>query len=108
MRNAFHCIGALTLVSALSACGGREEAANNAAAANEMNVLMAESAPLANTEVEAPAAPAPAVREEAPVAKAAPAKPAPAPAPAKPKPADPPEKTPDPSCTPEHRAAGHC
>ena len=106
MSKAFHCIGALTLFSALSACGGREEAANNAAAANELNVLMTESAPLATNEVEAPAAPAPAVRGAAPASKAAPAKPAPAPA--KPKPADPPEETPDPSCTPEHRAAGHC
>jgi uncharacterized protein (DUF305 family) len=54
----------------------------------------------------APVAPAPAAKEKAPAAKPAPAKPEPAPA--KPKPAEPAEKAPAPTCTPEHRAAGHC
>ena len=51
-------------------------------------------------------APAPAAKEKAPATKPAPAKPAAAPA--KPKPAEPAEKTPTPTCLPEHRAAGHC
>lgn len=60
----------------------------------------------ASSEPATPAAPAPAAKEKAPAAKPAPAKPAPAPA--KPKPAGPAEKAPAPTCTPEHRAAGHC
>jgi uncharacterized protein (DUF305 family) len=60
----------------------------------------------ASSEPAAPAAPAPAAKEKAPAAKPAPAKPAPAPA--KPKPAEPVEKAPAPTCTAEHRAAGHC
>ena len=60
----------------------------------------------ASGEPAAPSAPAPAAKEKAPTAKPAPAKPAPAPA--KPKAAEPAEKAPAATCTPEHRAAGHC
>lgn len=60
----------------------------------------------ASSEPDAPSAPAPAAKEKAPAAKPAPAKPAPTPA--KPKAAEPAEKAPAPTCTPEHRAAGHC
>ncbi|MDP9421401.1 MAG: DUF305 domain-containing protein [Pseudomonadota bacterium] len=51
MRKAFHCMTALALVSALSACGGREEAANNVAAENDMNAMMADSGPFADAEM---------------------------------------------------------
>lgn len=48
MRKAFFYMTALALVSALSACGGREEAANNGAAENDMNAMMADSGPFAD------------------------------------------------------------
>jgi uncharacterized protein (DUF305 family) len=51
MRKAFYCMTALALVSALSACGGREEAANNVAAENDMNAMMADSGPFADAEM---------------------------------------------------------
>lgn len=51
MRTAFYCMSALALVSALSACGGREEAANNVAAENDMNAAMADSGPFADAEM---------------------------------------------------------
>jgi uncharacterized protein (DUF305 family) len=51
MRKAFYCMTALTLVSALSSCGGREEAANNVAAENDMNAMMADSGPFADAEM---------------------------------------------------------
>lgn len=44
-------ISALALVSALSACGGPEEAANNVAAENDMNAMMADSGPFADAEM---------------------------------------------------------
>ncbi len=105
MRKAFDCISALALVSALSACGGREEVANNVAAENDMNAMIVDSGPLASNEVTTPAPPAPAA-EKAPAVK--PAAPKPASPPAKPKPAEPADPAPDPTCAPEHRAAGHC
>ena len=51
MRKAVYCMTALALVSALSACGGREEAANNVAAENDMNAMMADSGPFAEAEM---------------------------------------------------------
>ena len=51
MRKAFCCMSALALVSALSACGSREEAANNVAAANDMNAMMSDSGPFADAEM---------------------------------------------------------
>lgn len=51
MRKAYYCMTALALVSALSACGGREEAANNIAAENDMNAMMADSGPFADAEM---------------------------------------------------------
>ena len=60
----------------------------------------------ASNEPAAPAAPAAAAQAKAPAAKPGPAKAAPAPA--KPKPAEPAENASAPTCTPEHRAAGHC
>ena len=51
MRQAYYCMTALALVSALSACGGREEAANNVAAENDMNAMMADSGPFADAEM---------------------------------------------------------
>lgn len=66
---------------------------------------MLSGAATASAEMEAPTAKtAPAVPKAQAPAKPAPAKPAPAPV--KPKPAQP--QAPDPSCLPEHRAAGHC
>lgn len=62
---------------------------------------------LSGPQASEPAAPAPAAKEKATVPKPALAKPTPAPA-TKPKPAEPAEKTPGPTCLPEHRAAGHC
>ena len=51
MRKAFYGMTTLALVSALSACGGREEAANNVAAENDMNAMMADSGPFADAEM---------------------------------------------------------
>lgn len=41
MNRTKFCMSALALVSTLSACGGREEAANNVAAENDMNAMTA-------------------------------------------------------------------
>jgi hypothetical protein len=103
-------LGATTAI-ALAACGPAEDRAANVAG-NDLNALSpaveqnaaVPEAPETDTAAE-PVADAP----EQPTAKApepkkaAPAKPAPASAP---KPAEP-EST-DPTCAPEHRAAGHC
>ena len=51
MKKAYYCMTALALVSALSACGGREEAANNVVAENDMNATMADSGPFADAEM---------------------------------------------------------
>ena len=51
MRKAFHCMSALALVAALSACGSRDEPADNAAAVNDVNAMMAESGPFADAEM---------------------------------------------------------
>jgi len=51
MRKALYCMTALALASALSSCGGREEAANNVAANNDMNAMMADSGPFADAEM---------------------------------------------------------
>lgn len=51
MRKAFHCMSALALVSALSACGSRDDAANNVDAENDMNAMMADSGPFADAEM---------------------------------------------------------
>ena len=51
MRKVLFCVSALALVSSLSACGGREETANNFAAENEMNAMMADSGPFADAEM---------------------------------------------------------
>ena len=42
---------ALALVAAVTACGGREEAANDVTAENEMNAMMAEAGPFADAEM---------------------------------------------------------
>jgi uncharacterized protein (DUF305 family) len=49
MRKAFYCMSALAMFSALSSCGGSEEAAN-VAAENDMNA-MADSGPFADAEM---------------------------------------------------------
>ena len=51
MRKAFYCMSALALVSALSACGSQDEAANNVVAGNDMNAMMADSGPFADAEM---------------------------------------------------------
>ena len=51
MKKALYCMTALALVSALSACGEREEAANNVTAENDMNAMMADSGPFADAEM---------------------------------------------------------
>jgi uncharacterized protein (DUF305 family) len=51
MRKAFYCMSALALVSAVSACGTREEPANNVLAENDMNAMMADSGPFADAEM---------------------------------------------------------
>jgi uncharacterized protein (DUF305 family) len=51
MKTAFYCMSALALASALSACGSREEPANNVVAENDMNDMMAESGPFVDSEM---------------------------------------------------------
>lgn len=51
MRKVVLSLSALALLSTLSACGGREEAANNVAAENDMNAMMADSGPFADAEM---------------------------------------------------------
>jgi hypothetical protein len=102
-----------TAAIALAACGSNEDPAANAAT-NDLNAIdlaveqnaaspeADETTSAAEPVADAPepqAAPAPAPAPK----KAAPAKPAPAP---ELKPAEP--EASDPTCAPEHRAAGHC
>jgi hypothetical protein len=103
-------LGAAAVI-ALTACGPGEDPAANVAAndvnasvpAAEQNAAVLE-APVTNIVAEPVAdAPAQPTAKAPEPKKAAPAKPAPAPAP---KPTEP-EST-DPTCAPEHRAAGHC
>lgn len=112
MRKVIYCTSALALFSALSACGSREEAANNVAAENDMNAMtnleeLPPVTPAANVAAEEAVTE---MRQPEPAAtKPAPATPTPTPAKPKPKPepaAEP--KAPEPTCLPEHRAAGHC
>lgn len=105
-----NCLFAAAAV-ALTACGPTENPAANVAV-NDLNALvpsaetnavtneMPETSNTAEPAAEAPEQPAAKAPEPT---KAAPAKPAPPPAP---KPTEP-EST-DPTCAPEHRAAGHC
>lgn len=51
MRKVILCMSALALGSTLSACGSREEAANNVAAENDMNATTADSGPFADAEM---------------------------------------------------------
>ncbi|MDV3257081.1 MAG: DUF305 domain-containing protein [Sphingomonas sp.] len=51
MRKTLIGMSALALVATLSACGGREEAANNVAAENDMNAMMADAGPFADAEM---------------------------------------------------------
>ena len=106
MRKVVLGFSATALALSLAACGGTDQPENNIAvedlnAVTNLEVLPP-AEPAANVVVETPAA-----EEKAPAAKPAPAKPAAAkPAPATPKPAE--SNAVDPSCLPEHRAAGHC
>lgn len=51
MRNLLSSLTAMALISTLTACGGREEAANNVTAENDMNAMMADSGPFADAEM---------------------------------------------------------
>jgi uncharacterized protein (DUF305 family) len=51
MKMTLIAMSALALVSTLAACGGREEAANNVAAENDMNAMMADSGPFTDAEM---------------------------------------------------------
>lgn len=51
MRKILGCVSAVTLVSGLSACGGSDEPANDVAAENDMNAMMADSGPFADAEM---------------------------------------------------------
>ena len=51
MKRTLLTMSALALVSALSACGGGKEAANNVAAENDMNAMMADAGPFADAEM---------------------------------------------------------
>jgi outer membrane biosynthesis protein TonB len=103
---------AAALALTLAACGGTDEPANDIAA-DEVNAMtnvedLPPAEPAANEIVETPAVAEP---QPEPVAErpAPPAKPAPAPAKPKttePKPAE--SNAAAPTCSPEHRAAGHC
>lgn len=115
MRKLIKLASAALLVAGLSACGQSNDAMNEAAPAEELNIAVEAGNSVAVEETtnevanasmdvapEAPAAPAYAKKPAAP--------PKPAPAPAKPAPEEPAAepKAPDPNCLPEHRAAGHC
>ena len=50
MRKVLNCLGAVTLVSALAACGGTDAPANEAIA-NDVNAMMADSGPFGDAEV---------------------------------------------------------
>jgi outer membrane biosynthesis protein TonB len=98
---------AAALALSLAACGGTDQPDNNIAA-EDLNAMtnleeLPPVAPAANVAVEETVTEA---RQPEPEAtKPAPAKPAPTEP--KPEPAAEP-KAPDPTCLPEHRAAGHC
>ena len=51
MKKTMLCMTALALISTVSACGSREEAATNVAAENEMNATMADTGPFADAEM---------------------------------------------------------
>ena len=51
MKKTLLSMSALALVATLSACGSREDAANNVAAENDMNAMMADSGPFADAEM---------------------------------------------------------
>ena len=51
MRKIFLCMSAVTLVSAVSACGSGGDPASNVVAENDMNGLMADSGPFAEAEM---------------------------------------------------------
>ena len=51
MRKILLCISAVALVSTVSACGSREEPANDVAAENDMNAMLADSGPFADAEM---------------------------------------------------------
>lgn len=114
MRKVVLGFSAAALALSLAACGGTDQPENNIAALdlNAMTNLeeLPPVAPAANVAVEETVTEArqsePAVTKPAP-AKPAPAKPKPTPTKPKPEPAAEP-KAPDPTCLPEHRAAGHC
>lgn len=123
MTKAILGLSGAALALSLAACGTAEQPGNNVAATENLSAMTnavepPPAAPAANAVAEPPAA-----EEAAPAAKPAPtpkpaaakpaaAKPATAaPKPAAPKPAEPKVAEPkpaDPTCTPEHRAAGHC
>ena len=91
MKKALLCTGAIVLVAALSACGNREEPANNMTVENDMNAMTnvettGAAEPVTNTSAEAPAPEA--VEPEPTAAKSTAPKPATSP-PNKPKPAEP-------------------
>jgi outer membrane biosynthesis protein TonB len=110
MNIRLNCLGAAAAI-ALTACGPAEDPAANVgmndvnafAPAADQNAAVTEALET-NTAAHpvADSAEKPAAKATEPK-KAAPAKPAPAP---EPKPVEP--ESPDPTCAPEHRAAGHC
>lgn len=112
MRKVVLGFGAAALALALAACGATGQPENNIAT-EDLNAMtnLEELPPVeatANAVVETPVA-----EEKAPAAKLAPEKPTPAkPASEKPKSEEPkvaePKASADPSCPPEHHAAGHC
>lgn len=114
MRKVVLGISAAALALSLAACGGTDQPENNISI-EDLNAMtnseeLPPVAPAANVAVDATVTE---TRQSEPAAtKPAPAKPAlvkPKPTPAEPKvePAVEP-KAPDPTCTPEHRAMGHC
>lgn len=114
MRKVFLGISAAALALSLAACGGPDQPENNIAAEDLNAMTVSEELPpvepAANVAVDTTVNEArqtgPAATKPAP-AKPAPAKPKPAPAEPKVEPAAEP-KAPDATCTPEHRAMGHC
>ena len=115
MRKLIKLASAALLVAGLSACGQSNDAMNEAAPAEELNIAVEAGNSVAVEETangvanesmhiapEKPAAPADTKKPSAP--------PKPAPAPAKAAAEEPAAepKAADPDCLPEHRAAGHC
>jgi outer membrane biosynthesis protein TonB len=114
MRKIVLGLSAAALALPLAACGEADQPDNNVVA-EDFNAMtnLEETAPVAsaaNVAVEETVNETqqsePAAAKEAP-AKPAPATPKPTPTEPKPEPAAAP-KAPNPSCLPEHRAAGHC